>query len=112
MLMCRILCSQRDSETCCFTATSAGMQVVTKRKLSTMLEAAMGPPPFLQNLDPNTWEVRDWTPAVCLARQPAPLIEIHEICHGAAFYHIHPCHAGWQPAGGAAHSGSTGVCSR
>ena len=74
MLMCSVLGSHRDSKACCFTAMSAGMQVVTKRKLSTMLEATMGPPPFLQNLDPNTWEVRACTPAAWLARQPAPLM--------------------------------------
>ena len=74
MLMYSVLCSQRDYEACCFTATSAGMQVVTKRKLSTMLEATRGPPLFLQNLDPNTWEVRACTPAACLAGQPAPLM--------------------------------------
>ena len=74
MLMCSVLGSHRDSKACCFTAILAGMQVVTKRKLSTMLEATMGPPPFLQNLDPNTWEVRACTPAACLARQLAPLM--------------------------------------
>ena len=72
--MYHILCTKRDSEACCFTAASSGLQVVTKRRLSTMLEATMGLSPFLQNVDPNIWEVRACAPAACLARQPAPLL--------------------------------------